>query len=99
MLLLVHFEVEAGWTYRFQLMTLQLISTCLLSTMTLAMRMWPSADLSTAYYDRLYALAILKYEKRRGASAKSDDVIAMLEEETENLVQANYVSATTSHDD
>jgi hypothetical protein len=54
------------------------------------MRIWPSMDLSAAHYDRLYALALLKWERRKGASAKSDDVLAMLEEETEALIQAGY---------
>jgi len=97
-LLLVHFDVEEAWTYRFQLLTLQLVSGCLLAAATLAMVFWPAADLSTAYYDRLYALAVLKYERRRGATAKSDDVIAMLEEETEALVRARY-QVDGSHDD
>jgi hypothetical protein len=51
-----------------------------------------------AHYDRLYALAVLKYERRRGASAKSDDVVAMLEEETEALVRANYQAAADHGD-
>lgn len=97
-LLLVHFDVEQLWTYRFQLLTLQLLSGCVLAATVLAMRVWPPDDLSTAHYDRLYALAVLKYERRRGASAKSDDVVAMLEEETEALVRANY-QAVADHGD
>ena len=46
------------------------------------------------------ALAVLKHERRRGASAKSDDVIAMLEEETEALVSAHYQAPRNlGHDD
>jgi hypothetical protein len=97
-LLLVHFDVEQLWTYRFQLLTLQLLSGCVLASTVLAMRVWPPDDLSMAHYDRLYALAVLKYERRRGASAKSDDVVAMLEEETEALVRANY-QAVADHGD
>ena len=45
-------------------------------------------------------LAVLKHERRRGASAKSDDVIAMLEEETEALVSAHYQAPRNlGHDD
>jgi hypothetical protein len=97
-LLLVHFDVEQLWTYRFQLLTLQLLSGCVLAATVLAMRVWPPDDLSMAHYDRLYALAVLKYERRRGASAKSDDVVAMLEEETEALVRANYQAAADHGD-
>jgi hypothetical protein len=71
---------------------------CVLAATVLAMRVWPPDDLSMAHYDRLYALAVLKYERRRGASAKSDDVVAMLEEETEALVRANYQAAADHGD-
>ena len=99
-LLLVRFEPEAQWTFRFQLLTMQLVSLTLLLCASLAMLLWPSPTLAAAYYDRLYALAILKHERRRGASAKSDDVIAMLEEETEALVSAHYQPPDTpTHDD
>merc|ERR1712146_80141 len=89
-LLLVRFEPEVTWTLRFQLLTLQLMSIVLLAAASLAMVIWPSPDLSAAYYDKLYALAVLKHERRRGASPKSDDVIAMLEEGPESLVKARY---------
>ena len=89
-LLLVRFDVEADWTYRFQLLTLQLMTLCLMLVSTLSMLTWPSEDLSAAYYDRLYSLVLLKFERRRGATAKSDDVLAMLDEETEALVRARY---------
>ena len=54
------------------------------------MRIWPAQDLSAAHFDKLYSLVLLKWERRRGASAKSDDVLAMLEEETEALIHAGY---------
>ena len=62
----------------------------LLAVAVLSMQIWPSPDLSSAHYDKLYSLVLLKFERRRGATAKSDDVIAMLEEETEALVHARY---------
>ena len=89
-LLVVHFDVEADWTYRFQLLTLQLVSLCLLAVAVVSMRVWPAPDLSAAHFDKLYSLVLLKWERRQGASAKSDDVLAMLEEETEALIQAGY---------
>ena len=66
-----------------------------------SMLIWPSPDLSSAHYDKLYSLMLLKFERRRGATAKSDDVIAMLEEETEALVHARYrhVAAHETSDD
>ena len=89
-LLLVRFDVEGAWTYRFQLLTLQLITLCLLAVAVVSMRIWPAPDLAAAHFDKLYSLVLLKWERRRGASAKSDDVLAMLEEETEALVAAGY---------
>ena len=88
--LTVHFHVEASWTYRFQLLTMQLITLCLLSVSAASMVIWPAPDLSAAHFDRLYSLVLLKWERRRGPSAKSDDVLAMLEEETEALVASGY---------
>jgi len=88
-LLLVHFDVEEMWTYRFQLLTLQLTSVCLLAVTTLATRLWPRSDLSTAHFDRVFLLAIMKHERHSGASAKSDDIIAMLEEESDAFVRTN----------
>ena len=38
----------------------------------------------------LDSLVLLTWERRRGPSAKSDDVLAMLEEETEALVASGY---------
>ena len=86
----MRFDVEGQWTYRFQLLTLQLISLCLLAVAVASMRIWPAPDLSAAHFDKLYSLVLLKWERRQGASAKSDDVLAMLEEETEALVAAGY---------
>jgi len=86
----VRFDVEGEWTRRFQLLTLQGVTLCLLGVAVASMCIWPACDLSDAHYDRLYALVLLKWERRRGASAKSDDVLAMLEEETEALVQSGY---------
>jgi len=96
-LLLVRFDIEDTWTFRFQLLTLQLISLCLLAGASFAIRLWPSLGLGEAHCDRLYALAILKHERWSGASAKSDDVIAMLEEETEGLIQAQYQPVSRDH--
>ena len=62
----------------------------LLAVATLSMRVWPAPDLNAAHFDRLYALVLLKWERAKGPSAKSDDVLAMLEEETQALVQAGY---------
>lgn len=87
---LVRFDVEADWTYRFQLITLQLMTLCLLAVATFSLLVWPSPDLSAAYFDKLYSLVLLKFERRRGSTAKSDDVLAMLDEETEALVRAKY---------
>lgn len=64
-LLLVRFEPEATWTYRFQLLTLQLISLCLLLGASLAMLLWPATSLAAAYYDKLYAPALPEHERRR----------------------------------
>ena len=89
-LLLVRFDVEADWTNRFQLLTLQLMTLSLMFVSTLSMLSWPAEDLAAAYYDKLYSLVLLKFERRRGATAKSDDVLAMLDEETEALVRARY---------
>ena len=66
------------------------MTLCLMLVSTLSMLSWPSEDLSAAYYDRLFSLVLLKFERRRGATAKSDDVLAMLDEETEALVRARY---------
>ena len=90
---LVRFELDDDWTARFQLLTLQLLTLALLGVSTAGMLLWPSPDLSSAYYDKLYSLVLLKYERRRGATAKSDDVLAMLDEETEALVQARFQPA------
>ena len=54
------------------------------------LRVWPSNDLTAAHYDKLYSLAMLKHEQQRGASSKSDEVIGLLEEETEALISAHY---------
>ena len=90
---LVRFEVEEEWTLRFQLLTLQLMTLVLLAVSVVGMLAWPSPDLSSAYYDKLYSLVLLKHERRKGATAKSDDVLAMLDEETEALVQARFQPA------
>ena len=63
------------------------------------MRVWPAADLTTAHYDKLYSLAMLKHETQRGASAKSDEVIGLLEEQTEALVAGRYRTAGALSDD
>ena len=76
--------------FRFQLLTLQMITLSLLAVSVASMRIWPTADLSAAHFDKLYSLVLLKWEQRKGASAKSDDVLAMLDEETEALVRAGY---------
>ena len=89
-ILLVRFDVEGAWTYRFQLLTLQMITLSLLAVSVASMRIWPTADLSAAHFDKLYSLVLLKWERRKGASAKSDDVLAMLDEETDALVRAGY---------
>ena len=57
---LVRFELEEEWTRRFQLLTLHLITLALLGVSTAGMLLWPSPDLSSAYYDKLYSLVLLK---------------------------------------
>jgi len=89
-LLLVRFDVEGEWTYRFSLLTLQLMTLVLLAVNTVMMRLWPSADLSVAHYDKLYSLALLKHEARRGTNTRSEEVISKLEEETEALIKRGY---------
>ena len=89
-LLPLRFEHDAGWTSRFQLSTLQLFASVQLLCSAAMLRVWPSNDLTAAHYDKLYSLVLLKFERRRGATAKSDDVLAMLDEETEALVRARY---------
>ena len=42
---------------------------------------------------------MLKHEKQRGASTKSDEVIGLLEEETEALISKNYRTAKIDDDD
>ena len=34
------------------------------------LRTWPSSELSAAHYDKLYALALVKHERRRGSTPK-----------------------------
>ena len=55
-ILLVRFDVEGAWTYRFQLLTLQMITLSLLAVSVASMRIWPTADLSAAHFDKLYRL-------------------------------------------
>ena len=93
----MRFDVEEDWTWRFQLLTIQLMTLCLLAVATLSMVLWPTPDLSAAYYDKLYSLVLLKFERRRGATAKSDDVLAMLDEETEALIKARYQPPFARH--
>ena len=92
-LLLVRFDLEQGWTSRFTLMTLQLMTLVLLGVNALMLRSWPSSELSAAHYDKLYSFALLKHERRCGSTPKSDDVIGMLEEETEALIKRGYQGA------
>ena len=89
-MLLVNFDVERSWTLRFKLLTVQLLTICLLFVAVVSIRIWPPPDLSHAHYDQLYSLAMLKWERRRGATAKSDDILSMLEEETEALIANGY---------
>ena len=42
---------------------------------------------------------MLKHEQHRGASAKSDEVIGLLEEEAEALVAAHYRTAVDKESD
>ncbi len=89
-LLPLRFEHDVGWTSRFQLSTLQLFASVQLLCSAAMLRVWPSNDLTAAHYDKLYSLAMLKHEQQRGASSKSDEVIGLLEEETEALISAHY---------
>ena len=100
-LLTVHFDPSdpSAWTYRFSLITLQLVAVVHVGTSALLLRLWPSANLANAHYDKLYSLALLKHERVHGSSSKGDDVIGMLEEETEALIQKRYVPHHREDDD
>ena len=78
---------------------MQLFASLLVLCSAAMLRLWPQADLTTAHYDKLYSLAMLKHEKQRGASAKCDEVIGLLEEQTESLVAAHYRTAGPTSDD
>ena len=78
---------------------LQLVAVIHVGTSALLLRLWPSANLANAHYDKLYSLALLKHERVHGSSAKGDDVIGMLEEETEALIQKRYVPHHREDDD
>ena len=69
-LMLVRFDAEAGWQSRFHLLTLQLMGAILVGVHALMLRLWPSSELSTAHYDKLYSLALIKHEQKRGSTAK-----------------------------
>ena len=71
-LMLVRFDAEAGWQSRFHLLTLQLMGAILVGVHALMLRLWPSSELSTAHYDKLYSLALIKHEQKRGSTAKCD---------------------------
>uniref|UniRef100_A0A7S3B1H2 Uncharacterized protein n=1 Tax=Haptolina ericina TaxID=156174 RepID=A0A7S3B1H2_9EUKA len=89
-IILVRFDAEAAWTPRFRLLSLQLTTLLLLGVNAAMLRVWPDADLTAAHFDKLYSMALLKHERRRGSTPKSDDVIGMLEEETEALIKKGY---------
>lgn len=93
------FDVEALWTDRFRLLTFAFIAAAQLLASSLMLLTWPSNALATAYYDKLYSLAILKWEARYGPSGRSDDLVGLLEEETAALMENDFRSPRGDEDD
>lgn len=95
----VRLDVDEDWSTRFQLLVAQLVTVSLVVVCSASMLSWPSPHLSTSYYDKLYSLALLKAERRAGATAKSDALLAMLDEETEALIASGYLPKGSIRDD
>lgn len=80
--------VPEQWSMRFRLITLQLMTWPLLVANMLMLISYPGMDLSTAAYDKLYSLSLLK-NRKAVAEGRGYDIVDLLVEESESLLQGS----------